>query len=107
MSGETALRGCPRSRPRTTGRWTGDEALLGHLGGVEVGALLLHRAHRVADDEGRVPGGAIKTLGQKKMPRDLHAKLVREGGGLHGDQVALVEIVGVGGHGLGPYGVCR
>ncbi|MNN37064.1 hypothetical protein D3C81_1509940 [compost metagenome] len=81
----------------------GDEALLGHLLRVEVGALLLHRAHRVADDDRRVAHLRVHVLGQVQVAGDLHAVLVGEADLLHGQLLALVEVVGIGRH-LGTYG---
>lgn len=79
----------------------GDEALLGELGGVEVGALLLDGAHGVADDDGGGGGAAAEVVGGEEVARDVGVELGLEGDGLDGDDVAGVEVVGAEGHVLG------
>ena len=72
----------------------GHETLFCHLGGVQVGALLLHCAHGVTHDE---CGGAflpVQTLGHEEIARNGHLVLVLEADLAHSDLVAGVEIVG-------------
>ena len=45
----------------------GDEALFGQLGGVQVGALLLDRTHRMSDDHRRVLGVAVQVVGDEQV----------------------------------------
>lgn len=75
----------------------GDEALLGQLGDVEVGALLFDGAHGVADDDGGVGGGggaAAEVVEGEEVGGDVGLELGLEGDGLDGDDVAGVEVVG-------------
>lgn len=72
----------------------GHEALLGQLGRVQVRALLLCRAHGVADhDGGRVGAAAEVGLGEE-VARDGEVVLGLEGDRLDRHNVTLVPIVG-------------
>lgn len=69
------------------------ETLLGHLRRVQVGALLLHRAHGVSDDDRRSPGAAVERLGREEVASNLHPVLGLEGDLLQVNLVAGVKIV--------------
>jgi len=75
-----------------------DEALSGQFLGIQVRTLLLHRSHRVADDDRWMPGIAVEVLGREQVADDLHFVLVVESYLLGAHFPALVEIVGAAGH---------
>ena len=100
MSGETSVaRLAFALAPERQVEGQGDEAPLGHLRGVEIGALLLHRAHRMPDDDGRsLAHCGSSVFGREEIPRDVHLVLVLEGDLLQGHLVAGVEVVRAIGH---------
>lgn len=72
----------------------GDEALLGELGGVEVGALLLDGAHGVTDGNGGRLNAVAQVAWIEEVARDVGAVLGWECDGLNLDALATVEVVG-------------
>lgn len=76
----------------------GDEALFGQLLRIQVRALLLHRTHRMADDDRRMLGIAIEVLGSEQIADDFHIVLVVERDLLRGHSIAFIEVVGAIGH---------
>ena len=75
-----------------------DETLLGQFLRVQIRALLLYRAHRVADDDRGMPGIAVEILGHEQIADELHLVLVVETDLARSDCRAPVEVVGVVGH---------
>ena len=44
-----------------------DEPLLGHFRGVEMGALLLGRTHRMSDDDGGMGAAPVQFIGDEEV----------------------------------------
>ena len=78
-----------------------DKALFGQLGGIEIGALLLHGAHRVADDDRRRRALRSRFLGTKRLPTTFIPSLLLKVTFSIRHAVAFVEIVGALRHVLG------
>lgn len=76
-----------------------DEALLGQLLRVELGTLLLHCAHRVANDHCGGAAAVGQALRAVKRTHHLHLVLVVEAHALPLDRGAAVEVVGSMGRG--------
>ena len=70
-----------------------DVSLLGHLGGVEVGALFLHGTHGVPHDQCRVGCPAVQVVGDEQVADNLHLVPVLERDLPDGDLVAGVKVV--------------
>lgn len=70
-----------------------DGALLGQLGGVQVGALLLVGAHRVSDDDGGARGIGVQVSEGEEITGDGGLVLAEEINWLHRDILAAVEVV--------------
>lgn len=77
------------------------KALLGQLGGVQVGGLLLDGAHGVADDDGGRLGAAVGVVADEEVARHRQLVEVLEGNRLNRDVVAAVEVVRAKRHVLG------
>ncbi|MNI44452.1 hypothetical protein D3C73_988280 [compost metagenome] len=76
----------------------GNEALFRQFLRIEVGALLLHRAHGVANDNGRAAGGAVQTFWHEQIAHDVELVLIFEADLLHGHLVTFEEIICTVGH---------
>ena len=70
-----------------------DKTLFGQFLRVQVRALLLHRAHRVADDDRALPGIGGEVLGREQIADDLHLVLAVETDLVRSDCRARVEVV--------------
>ncbi|MNC42719.1 hypothetical protein D3C75_915420 [compost metagenome] len=70
-----------------------DKALLGHFGGIQVRALLLHCPHGMADNDGGIFRFGVETLQGEQVTRHLHTVLILEGDLFNGHFLAFVEVV--------------
>ncbi|MNL21399.1 hypothetical protein D3C87_1426870 [compost metagenome] len=76
----------------------GNEALFRQFLRIEVGALLLYRAHGVANDNGRVACAAVQPFWQEQIAHDIELVLILEADLLHGHLVTFKEIICTVGH---------
>ena len=72
-----------------------------HLGGIQVRALLLYRAHGMPHNDGGMFQILIQGLGQEEIARNSHFVLILECDLLHADCLAGVKVVGPLGRALG------